>query len=75
MKVNLRIAPGESNVNTISLLLKEHAGELSFPQVFLGQFRTFCDGLTVIPSMATSEFRRSDRREVTPQKIGEIMEL
>ncbi|GFR22603.1 helitron_like_N domain-containing protein [Trichonephila clavata] len=44
--------------------------ELSFPQIYLGQFRTFRDGLAVTPfMMATSELRRSDRRGVTPQHL------
>ena len=61
MNVNLRIAFGESNF-PISLLFEERAEDLSFPQICLGQFRTFHDGLTVIPfMMATGELRRSDR--------------
>ena len=61
MKVNLRITPGESNV-PISLLIYEHAEELSVLQICLGQFRTFPDVLAVKPFMkATSEFRRRDR--------------
>ena len=48
----------------------KHAEELSFPQIYLGQFRTFRDGLTVTPfMMATSELRRSDRQGVTPQHL------
>ncbi|KAI4486371.1 hypothetical protein M0802_012319 [Mischocyttarus mexicanus] len=63
----LRNAPGEGNV-PISLLIDEHAEELFFPQIYLGQFRTLCDGLTVTPfMMATSELRRSDKRGVSPQ--------
>ena len=64
MKVNLRIAPGESNV-PINLLFYEHA----FSQICLGKFRTFRDGVTVIPfTMATNKHRRSDRRRVIPQQ-------
>ncbi|GFT09537.1 helitron_like_N domain-containing protein [Trichonephila clavipes] len=59
----LTIAPGEGNV-PVSLLFDEHAEELSFPQIYLGQFRTFRDGVNVTSfMMATSELRRSDRRE------------
>ena len=66
MKVYLRIIPGDSNF-LISLLFDEHAEKLSFLQIFLGHFRTFHDGLTAISFiMAKSEFRRSDRRGVTP---------
>ena len=51
----LRIAPGDGDV-LISLLFDEHVEELSFPQMYLGQFRTFRDGITVTPyMMATSE--------------------
>lgn len=65
----LRIAPGEGNV-PVSLLFDEHAEELSFPQIYLGQFRTFRDGVNVTSfMMATSELRRSDRRGVTPQHL------
>lgn len=54
----------------ISLLFDEHAEELSFPQIYLGQFRHFREGLSVTPfMMATSELRRSDRRGVTPQHL------
>jgi len=53
-----------------SLLFDEYAEELSFPQIYLGQFREFRRGLSVTPfMMATSELRRSDRRGVTPQHL------
>ncbi|GFY45965.1 helitron_like_N domain-containing protein [Trichonephila inaurata madagascariensis] len=65
----LRITPGEDNV-PISLLFDEHAEELSFLQIYLDQFRTFRDRLTVTPfMMTTNELRRSDRRGVTPQPL------
>ncbi|GFU38939.1 helitron_like_N domain-containing protein [Trichonephila clavipes] len=65
----LTIAPGEGNV-PVSLLFDEHAEELSFPQIYLGQFRTFRDGVNITSfMMATSELRRSDRRGVTPQHL------
>lgn len=65
----LRIAPGEDNVPQ-SLLFDEHAEELSFPAIYLGQFRNFRDGVKVTPfMMASSELRRSDRRAVTPYHL------
>jgi hypothetical protein len=65
----LSIAPGEMNVPR-SLLFDEHAEELSFPTIYLGQFRTFSEDLHVTPfMMATSELRRSDRRGVTPYHL------
>ena len=64
-----QIAPGEGQ-HPISLLFDEHAEELSFPNIYLGQFRTFRDGVRVTPFMiSTSELRRSDRRGVTPQHL------
>lgn len=65
----LRIAPGEQNIPK-SLLFDEHAEELSFPSIYLGQFRSFKEGLNVTPyMMASSELRRSDRRGVTPYHL------
>lgn len=65
----LRLAPGEKNV-PVSLLFDEHAEELSFPQIYLGEFRNFREGVSVTPfMMATSELRRSDRRGVTPHHL------
>ena len=65
----LRIAPGENNV-PMSLLFDEHAEKLSFPSIYLEQFRTFKDGLSISPfQMATSKLRRSDRRGVTPHHL------
>ena len=49
----LRIAPGEQNVPQ-SLLFDEHAEELSFPAIYLGQFRNFRDGVKVTPFMMAS---------------------
>ncbi|CAH0404839.1 unnamed protein product [Chilo suppressalis] len=49
----LRIAPGEENVPE-SLLFDEHAEELSFPAIYLGQFRNFRDGVKVTPFMMAS---------------------
>lgn len=54
----------------ISLLFDEQNEELSFPSIYLGQFRQFREKLTVTPfMMASSELRRSDRRGVTPQHL------
>ena len=65
----LRIAPGEENLPE-SLLFDEHAEELSFPAIYLGQFRNFRDDVKVTPfMMASSELRRSDRRAVTPYHL------
>jgi hypothetical protein len=65
----LCLAPGENNV-PISILFDEHCEELSFPSIYLGEFRNFKEGLTVTPFMiASSELRRSDRRGVTPSHL------
>ncbi|XP_071578498.1 uncharacterized protein [Temnothorax nylanderi] len=65
----LRIAPGEINVPR-SILFDEHAEELSFPSIYLGQFRVFKENVHVTPfMMATSELRRADRRGVTPHHL------
>lgn len=60
------IAPGEGQI-PMSLVFDRHAEELSFPAIYLGQFRVFRDDITVTSCMmATSELRRFDRRGVTP---------
>lgn len=65
----LTIAPGEHNVPH-SLLFDKHAEELSFPAIYLGQFRTFREDVNVTPfMMASSELRRADRRGVTPYHL------
>lgn len=65
----LRIAPGEQNIPS-SLLFDEHAEELSFPAIYLGQFRTFREEVRVTPfTIASSELRRSDRRAATPYHL------
>lgn len=65
----LQIAPGENKVPE-SLLFDNYAEELSFPAIYLGEFRVFRDEITVTPfMMATSELRRSDRRGVVPNKL------
>ena len=65
----LQLAPGQNNVPH-SLLFDEHAEELSFPSIYLGQFRNFNENVKVTPfMMASSELRRSDRRAVTPYHL------
>ncbi|CAH2100599.1 unnamed protein product [Euphydryas editha] len=65
----LRIAPGEYNILR-SLLFDEHAEELSFPTIYLGQFRTFKEDIKATPFlMASSELRRTDRRAITPYHL------
>jgi len=44
----LSIAPGECK-KPASILMDEHAQELSFPTIYGGQFRTYRDGFTVTP--------------------------
>jgi hypothetical protein len=65
----LEIAPGQ-NKKPLSIIYDEHAEELSFPSIYLGQARTFKTNIKVTPfMMATSEICRTDRWEVTPQHI------
>lgn len=65
----LALAPGENSIPK-SLLFDEYAEELSFPSIYLGQFRTFNDEIKATPfNIASSELRRSDRRAVTPQHL------
>lgn len=65
----LQIAPGENKVPE-SLLFDTYAEELSFPAIYLGEFRVFREEANVTPfMMATSELRRSDRRGVLPNKL------
>ncbi|GBP91974.1 hypothetical protein EVAR_59368_1 [Eumeta japonica] len=65
----LSLAPGECN-RPVSILMDEHAEELSFPTIYGGQFRKYRDGVTVTPFMqATSELRRTDRRATDPQHL------
>lgn len=65
----LEIAPGQNRI-PLSIIYDEHAEELSFPGVYLGQPRVFRAGVRVTPyMMATSELRRRDRRGVQPQHL------
>lgn len=65
----LRLAPGQHNIPQ-SLLFDEHAEELSFPSIYIGQFRQFRDEVGVTPfMMASSELRRKDRRGVHPYHL------
>jgi hypothetical protein len=62
----LEISPGQNN-KPLTIIYDEHAEELSFPCIYLGQARTFKTNVKVTPfMMATSEIRRKDRRGVTP---------
>ena len=63
--------------NTHVLLFDENAEEISFPSIYLGQFRNFREDVKVTPfMMASSELRRSDCRAVTPYQCGnEINEV
>jgi hypothetical protein len=60
----LEIFPGHNN-KPLSIISDEHAEELSFPSIYLGQARTITTNVKVTPFMATSEIRHKDRR-VTP---------
>jgi hypothetical protein len=63
----LEISPGQNN-KPLSVIYDEHAEELSFPSIYLGQARTFRTNVKVTPfMMATSEIRCKDRRGVTTQ--------
>jgi hypothetical protein len=65
----LEISPGQNN-KPLSIIYEEHAKELSFPCIYLGQTRAFKTNVKVTPLMtATSEIRYKDRRGVTPQHI------
>lgn len=51
-------------------MFDENAEELSFPAIYLGEFRNFREGVQVKPfTMASSELRHSDRRGVKPQHL------
>jgi hypothetical protein len=63
------ISPGQNN-KPLSITCDQHAEELSFPSIHLGQARTCKTNVKVTPfMMATSEIRPKDRRGVTPQHI------
>ncbi|GBP72617.1 hypothetical protein EVAR_83127_1 [Eumeta japonica] len=65
----LNIASGE-NKTPLSLLFDECAEELSFPNIYGGQFRSYREGINVTPFMqVTSELRRTDRRATDPQHL------
>jgi hypothetical protein len=65
----LEIAPGQNN-KPLRIIYDEHAEELSFPSMFLGQARSFKTNVKVTPFlMATSEIRRKDRRGVTTHTL------
>lgn len=60
------LAAGERNV-PVSLLFDEHPEELSFLQIYFGQFRCTRERVSVTPFMMST--RRSDRRGVTPHHL------
>lgn len=65
----LEIAPAQNRV-PLSIIYDEHAEELSFPDIYLGQPRVFNPEVRVTPfMMATSEIRRRDRRGVKPHHL------
>ncbi|XP_015110819.1 uncharacterized protein LOC107037017 [Diachasma alloeum] len=65
----LQDAPSDVDV-PYNTLFDDHAEELSFPGIYLGQYRIFKDGFRVTPfSIVSSELRRADRRGVTPQHL------
>jgi hypothetical protein len=54
-----------NNKKPLSIIYDQHAEELSFPSIYLGEDRTFKTNVKVTPfMMATSEIRRKDRRGV-----------
>lgn len=65
----LCIAPGQ-NKQPLSILMDEHAEELTFPDVYLGHPRVFSQNVHVTWfMMATSEIRRDDRRGASQEHI------
>ncbi|XP_042146305.1 uncharacterized protein LOC120843399, partial [Ixodes scapularis] len=65
----LAIAPGEGK-RPVSILYDEHAEELSFPQIYLGEPRRVdASAKPTVFTHAMSEIRRSDRRGATPQHV------
>ncbi|GBP70843.1 hypothetical protein EVAR_53507_1 [Eumeta japonica] len=56
--------------DSISVLFDGHAEELSFPNIFCGQFRKYREEISVTSFMqAASELRRTDRRGADPQHL------
>lgn len=65
----LAIAPGEGK-KPLSILYAEHAEELSFPQIYLGEPRWVeASAKPTVFTHAMSEIRRFGRRGATPQHI------
>jgi hypothetical protein len=63
----LEISPGQNN-KPLSIIYDDHAEELSFLSIYLGQARTFKANVNATPFiMATRGIRRKGRRGVTPQ--------
>jgi hypothetical protein len=62
----MEISPGQNN-KSISIIYDEHAEELSFPGIYLGQARTLKTNTKVTPFLMTaSEIRQKVIRGVTP---------
>jgi len=69
----LCLAPGQAQLPQ-SLIFDEHAEELSFPAIYLGEFQNFREGVQVKHfTMASSELRRSYRRGVKLQHLLYIL--
>ncbi|EEC07528.1 hypothetical protein IscW_ISCW005579 [Ixodes scapularis] len=66
--LDLAIVLGE-NKTPISLLFDEHAEELSFPQIYLGQARKIASAYHTPFAKATSVIRRSYRHGVEPSQV------
>jgi hypothetical protein len=65
----LEISPCQNN-KPLSIIFDEHAEELSFPNIYFEQARTFKTIVKVTPfMMATIIIRHKDGRRVTPQHI------
>lgn len=65
----ISLAPGEFKIHK-SILFDEHAEELSFPSIYLGEPRQFSEDIRFTPfMMISSEFRRRDRRAITPHHL------
>lgn len=64
----LDMAPGMKQ-KPMSLIYDEHAEELSFPSIYLGEPRVFSIENVTPYMMASSEILRRDRRGVKPEHI------
>ncbi|XP_065304810.2 uncharacterized protein [Dermacentor albipictus] len=65
----LVVAPGEG-ITPVSIVYDQHAEELSFPQIYLGEPRNISpDSKPSVYTMASSECRRTDRRGATAYHV------